>query len=80
MVPDLAVEVVSPSDPEREVRDNVTDWMGAGVRLLWAIDTATRSVTVYRSPEDFSVLSEDDTLDGGLVIPGFSAEINDLFA
>ena len=80
MVPDLAVEVVSPGDSAREVREKVADWMRAGVRLLWAIDPATRSVTVYRSTDDFSVLSEDDTLDGGQVIPGFSAAINDLFS
>ena len=80
MVPDLAVEVVSPGDSAREVREKVADWMGAGVRLLWGIDPATRSVTVYRSPDDFYVLSEDDTLDGGRVIPGFSAEIRDLFS
>ena len=80
MVPDLAVEVVSPGDSAREVREKVADWMRAGVRLLWAIDPATRSVTVYRSPDDFSVLSEDDTLEGGQVIPGFSANINDLFS
>lgn len=80
MVPDLAVEVVSPGDSAREVREKVADWMGAGVRLLWAIDPAARSVTVYRSTDDFDVLSEDDTLDGGLVIPGFSANINDLFS
>ncbi len=80
MVPDLAVEVVSPGDSAQEVRDKVTDWMGAGVRLLWAIDPATRSVTVYRSTDDFSVLSEDDNLDGGQVIAGFSANIKDLFS
>jgi len=80
MVPDLAVEVVSPGDSAREVREKVADWLRAGVRLLWAIDPATRSVTVYRSPEDFDVLSEDNTLDGGQIIPGFSAKINDLFS
>jgi Uma2 family endonuclease len=80
MVPDLAVEVVSPGDSAREVREKVDDWMQAGVRLLWAIDPATRSVTVYRSTDDFSVLSEDDNLDGGQVIAGFSANIKDLFS
>ena len=80
MVPDLAVEVVSPGDSAREVREKVADWMRAGVRLLWAIDPATRSVTVYRSTDDFDLLSEDDTLDGGQVIPGFSAAISDLFS
>ncbi len=80
MVPDLAVEVVSPGDSAREVREKVADWMRAGVRLLWAIDPATRSVTVYRSTDDLSVLSEDDSLDGGQVIPGFSTNIKDLFS
>ena len=80
MVPDLAVEVISPGDSAREVREKVADWMRAGVGLLWAIDPATRSVTVYRSPEDFDVLSEGNTLDGGRVIHGFSADINDLFS
>ncbi len=80
MVPDLAVEVVSPGDSAREVGEKVDDWMRAGVRLLWAIDPATRSVTVYRSTDDFSVLSEDDNLDGGQVIAGFSANIKDLFS
>ena len=82
MVPDLAVEVevVSPGDTAQEVREKVADWMRSGVRLLWAIDPATRSVTVYRSTDDFEVLSEEDTLDGGQVIPGFSADIRGLFS
>ena len=50
------------------------------MRLVWAIDPATRSVIVYRSLDDFDVLSEDDTLDGGRVIPGFSANLKDLFS
>ena len=80
MVPDLAVEVVSPGDSAREVLEKVADWMRSGVRLVWAIDLATRSVIVYRSLDDFDVLSEDDTLDGGRVIPGFSANLKDLFS
>ena len=80
ILPDLAVEVVSPSDSAREVREKVADWLRAGVPLLWAIDPATRSVTVYRSPDDFDLLSEDDSLDGGRVIPSFLADINDLFS
>ena len=80
MVPDLAVEVVSPGDSAREVLEKVADWMRSGVRLVWAIDPATRSVIVYRLLDDFDVLSEDDTLDGGRVIPGFSANLKDLFS
>src|SRR5918999_4421837 len=50
--PDLAVEVVSPGDSAREVREKVEDWLRAGTRLVWTIP-ATRSVIVYRSLDDF---------------------------
>jgi len=78
--PDLAVEVVSPSDRNPEVRDKVEEWLRAGTRLVWVIYPATRSVTVYRSLDDFENLSEEDNLDGGQVIPGFSCQIRELFS
>ena len=60
LAPDLAVEVISPSDRSPEVRDKVEDWLRAGTRLVWVIYPATRSATVYRSLEDFENLSEED--------------------
>ena len=78
--PDLAVEVLSPGDTRREVREKAEDWLRAGTRLVWVIDPATRSVTVYRTAQELVVLSENDTLDGGEVLPGFSCEIRELFA
>ncbi len=80
IIPDLAVEVVSPSDTPREVRDKVGDWLRAGTRLVWVIYPATRSVTVYRSINDFQTLSEGDELTGGEVVPGFTGSIRELFA
>ncbi len=79
LAPDLAVEVVSPSDRSPEVRDKVEDWLRAGTRLVWVIYPATRSVTVYRSLDDIENLSEEDTLHGGEVVPGFICQIRDLF-
>jgi Uma2 family endonuclease len=80
LAPDLVVEVLSPTDRARGVREKVADWLRAGTRLVWVIDPANRSVTVYRSREDFQELSEGDTLDGGEVIPGFSCLTRDLFS
>ncbi len=80
IIPDLAVEVVSPSDTPREVRDKVGDWLRAGTRLVLVIYPVTRSVTVYRSIDDFETLSEGDELAGGEVIPGFTGSIRELFA
>ena len=79
MAPDLAVEVVSPGDSAREVQEKVEDWLRSGVRLVWAIYPATRTVTIYRTPDDAQVLSESDTVDGGQVIPGLTFPVSDLF-
>jgi Uma2 family endonuclease len=80
LAPDLAVEVVSPSDTGREVREKVADWLRAGTRLVWVINPATRSATVYRSVDDFQELSEDESLDGGGVLPGFTCQLGELFS
>ena len=52
VAPDLAVEVLSPSDRHLEVLDKVEEWLRAGTRLIWIIDPGTHSATVYRSLED----------------------------
>ena len=79
LVPDLVVEVVSPGDTQREVREKVEDWLRAGVRLVWVIYPTTRTATAYRSLEDVIQLSEDDSLNGEAVVPGFSCRVGDLF-
>ena len=70
--PDLAVEVLSPDDRARDVQGKATEWLRAETRLVWIIDPGTRSATVYRSPEEFQELTENDRLNGEQVIPGFS--------
>ena len=79
LAPDLVVEVVSPGDTRREVREKVEGWLRAGVRLVWVIYPVTRSATVYRSPEDVIHLNENDILDGENVVPGFACRLGELF-
>ena len=79
VAPDLVVEVVSPSDTRREVREKVEEWLRAGVRLVWVIYPVTRSADVYRSLDYVSHLSEDDVLDGEDVVPGFACRLGELF-
>ena len=79
LAPDLAVEVLSPSDRPGEVAEKVEDWLRAGTRLVWVIDPATRSATVHRSLDDVQELSEDDRLDGEQVVPGFSCALGEVF-
>jgi Uma2 family endonuclease len=79
LAPDLVIEVVSPGDTYSEVHEKVEDWLNAGVRAVWVVDSKRRIVTVYRSMTDVIHLSEGDELDGGDVVPGFRCEVSEIF-
>ena len=78
--PDLAVEVLSPEDTASEILRKVEEYLAAGVALAWVVDPATRTVTVYRSLRDIQILSADQELDGGTVLPGFRVKIAEIFS
>lgn len=78
--PDLAVEVISPSDRYSDVLEKVWDYVDAGTPLVVVVDPPARSITVYRSRTDVAVLTEDDVLDGGDVVPGWRLPVRDVFA
>ncbi len=80
MAPDLAVEVVSPSDSSAAVRDKVRDWLEAGTRLVWVVYPDSRSVTVHRHTGEPEEHSETDVLSGSPALPEFSVAVRDLFA
>jgi Uma2 family endonuclease len=62
-----------------EIREKVLEYLAAGTRLVWVVDPATRSVATYRSFEDIRLLTEEDTLEGGDVLPGFTLPLSELF-
>jgi Uma2 family endonuclease len=78
--PDLAVEVMSPSNTMREMEEKVALYFGAGARAVWVFNPKKRTAAVYTSPSDVRVLSEHDTLEGSEVLPGFRLELSKLFA
>lgn len=80
LVPYLVVEVVSPGDTRRYVREKAEEWLNAGVRLVWILYPATRTAMVYRSLSDVTNLAESDFLDGEDVVPGFSCRLGEIFA
>jgi Uma2 family endonuclease len=80
LAPDLAVEVLSRSNTEQEMTRKLTDYFNSSVRLVWFVDPDTRTVEVYTSPDQSVVLHEDQTLDGGDVLPGFTLPLRELFA
>src|ERR687897_2660024 len=62
--PDLAVEVISPDDSHVEVESKVFDWLEAGTKMVLAVNPRRRSVTLYRSQSDITILTGTDVLDG----------------
>jgi len=80
LAPNLAVEVLSQSNTPAEMAVKRKDYFSAGVELVWEIDARARTVAVYTSVTHVTTLSPSDTLDGGLVLPGFTLPLEKLFA
>ena len=78
--PDLAVEVLSPSDSMIEVEDKVDQYLAAGARLVWVVNPKLGRVTEYAPNVALRVLRDDDRLDGGDVVPGFSCGVHDILS
>lgn len=79
LAPDLAVEVVSPSDSAGYVHDKVLEYLRAGVRLVWVIWPIRQTVSVYLPDRTSRELDREEFLDGGDVLPGFELKIAELF-
>ena len=77
--PDLAVEVVSPSDKFSEVEEKIEDWLGAGARMVLVVDPRGRNVTVRLPERRVAILTEGESLDGGDVVPGWILSVSDVF-
>ena len=79
VVPNLVVEIASPRDSAREVRDKARMWLSFGVRLVWVVYPGARAVELHTGDGGRRMLAESDTLDGGDVLPGFSCRVGDIF-
>ena len=80
LAPHLAVEVLSRNNTPGEMAAKRQDYFTAGVELVWEIDLENRSVVVYSSITQATVLTASDTLTGGSVLPGFTLDLGTLFA
>ncbi len=77
---DILIEVVSPGDRYARIQQKVNEYLEKGVCLIWVVDPEDRSIAVFRNGQKPKVLSENETLSGEDVLPGFSCRIADLFA
>ncbi|MGH7545778.1 MAG: Uma2 family endonuclease, partial [Gemmatimonadota bacterium] len=78
--PDLAVEVLSPSDDPVEVQQKVRDYLDAGARLVWLLAPKARTATAYRPDGSARLLREGEALDGEDVLPGLRIPLSEIFA
>jgi Uma2 family endonuclease len=77
--PDLAVEILSPSNTPAGVHAKVADYFAAGARRVWVIDSESQSVTDYESLLAPRVIDTDELLEGGDVLPGFLVRVGEIF-
>jgi Uma2 family endonuclease len=77
--PDLAVEVWSPDNTEREMRQKAANYLEHGARLVWLLRPSDRTVRVHRPDTPVEMLRDGDQLAGEEVLPGFVVSVSDLF-
>lgn len=79
LAPDLAVEVLSPSNDPSDMRIKVVNYLRAGC-VVWLVDPAQQHIEVYVPEQSPLVLTISDTLDGGTLLPGFTLAVSEIFA
>lgn len=77
--PDLAVEVVSPSESFADVEEDALDWLDAGTAVVLVVNPRNRTVTAYRSQDDISIFPESASIDLSDVVPGFQIAVREIF-
>jgi len=78
--PNIAVEVVSPSNTVSEMEKRIVHYFATGVQVVWIVHPQMSRIYVYETAKACKILEINDVLDGGNVLPGFSLKLCDLFS
>jgi Uma2 family endonuclease len=79
VVPNLAIEVVSPNDGFNEVTLKKNEYFSLGVEQVWVVVPASNEVEIWEDPTQCRVLTISEELDGGTLLPGFRLALSTLF-
>lgn len=79
VVPNLAVEVISPSNSWDDVSDKIREYFQVGVERVWVVTTSQKQVHIYGSPTEVKILSHTDELSDEQLLPGFRLKLTELF-
>ena len=77
--PELAVEIISPTDLLADVEEKARIWLRFGARMVWVLNPRRRTVAVWTPDGAIRTLGEADGLDGGEVVAGFRSPVAELF-
>jgi Uma2 family endonuclease len=80
IIPDLAVEVISPNDLFEAVIAKVGEYFRVGVQQVWLVIPLVQEVYVYESPTSIRLLTISDELEGGQLLSGFRMPVGNLFS
>ena len=79
LAPDLAIEVLSPSETASELEEKLDDYLISGTPLIWVIDPVRRTVMIVSADAPVRWLREGDVLDGGTVVTEFTCAVSEIF-
>ena len=79
MAPDLAIEVISPTDIWDKVNEKVHEYFAGGVQQVWLVSQPLREVTVLDSPKQIRVVTAEEDITSEKLLPGFKCRVADLF-
>lgn len=79
IIPNLAVEVISPNEPFQNVLAKVREYFHFGVQQVWVVVPSEAQIYVYDSPNRVRVWRADESLDGGSLLPGFRLPVGSIF-
>src|SRR5262245_35467910 len=77
--PDLAVEVLSPSETGPMVRRKVADWLRFGARQVWIVNSKKETVTIHRSSGESKLFTADETIEADDLLPGYRIVVREIF-
>lgn len=78
-MPDLAVEIKSPNETIKSLREKAAYYLANGVQMVWVVYPKTRVVEIYHANGDIEMLSEGDTITAEALLPGFALPVKEIF-
>jgi len=77
--PDLAVEIISPSETAAEIAHKVRQYLHAGVEVVWVLYPRDRTIHVFESSHKAQILEAEEMLEAPDLLPGFSVRVSEFF-